>query len=191
MKTNLSFDDIAKEIIKNEKYLKIKNESHHGITRYIHSMRVARNVYKVSKKLNLDYVSATRAAILHDFFTNEEFGSNHGLIQGVVHPDIALANAKGEFKLNKIEENAIAAHMFPLCMTLPKYKESWVLTLVDKAVAIYEYASYKFSYTKVTGKVSTALSLSLIFAFNVLTMGKNNLIVFIYNHLCYNFYMSW
>ena len=55
MKTNLSFDDIAKEIIKNEKYLKIKNESHHGITRYIHSMRVARNVYKVSKKLNLDY----------------------------------------------------------------------------------------------------------------------------------------
>lgn len=172
MKTNLSFDDIAKEIIVNKKYLKIKNESHHGITRYIHSMRVARNVYKVSKKLNLDYVSATRAAILHDFFTNEEFGSNHGLIQGVVHPDIALANAKGEFKLNKIEENAIAAHMFPLCMTLPKYKESWVLTLVDKVVAIYEYASYKFSYTKVTGKVSTALSLSLIFAFNVLTMGK-------------------
>ena len=26
MKTNLSFDDIAKEIIKNEKYLKIKND---------------------------------------------------------------------------------------------------------------------------------------------------------------------
>lgn len=172
MKTDLSFDDIAKEIIVNKKYLKLKNETHHGITRYIHSMRVARNVYKVSKRLNMDYVSATRAAILHDFFTNEEFGSNHGLIQGVVHPDIALANAKGEFKLNKIEENAIVSHMFPLSMTLPKYKESWVLTLVDKAVAIYEYASYKFSYTKVTGKVKTALSLSLIFAFNVLTMGR-------------------
>ncbi len=172
MKTELSFDDIAKEIITNKKYLKLKGESHHGITRYEHSMRVARHVYKLSKKLNVDYISATRAAILHDFFTNEEFGSNHGLIQGVVHPDIALTNALGEFDLNEKEQNAIAAHMFPLCMTLPKYKESWVLTVVDKLVAIYEYASYKFSYTRVTGKVTTALSLFLILSFNIITMGR-------------------
>lgn len=172
MKTDISFDDIAKDIINNKKYQKIKLESHHGITRYAHSMRVAKYVYKISKKLKIDYVSATRAAILHDFFTNEEFGSNHGLIQGVVHPDIALTNALGEFELNARERNAIEAHMFPLCMTLPKYKESWVLTLVDKAVAIYEYASYKFSYTKLTGKVATAISLFAIFAFNILTMGR-------------------
>ena len=172
MKTDISFDDIAKDIINNKKYQKIKLETHHGITRYAHSMRVAKYVYKISKKLKIDYVSATRAAILHDFFTNEEFGSNHGLIQGVVHPDIALTNALGEFELNARERNAIEAHMFPLCMTLPKYKESWLLTLVDKAVAIYEYASYKFSYTKLTGKVSTAISLFAIFAFNILTMGR-------------------
>lgn len=172
MKTDLSFDDIAKDIIVNKKFLKLKQESHHGITRYMHSMRVAKHVYKISKKMNMDYVSATRAAILHDFFTNEEFGSNHGLIQGVVHPDIALTNALGEFDLNEKEQNAIAAHMFPLCMTLPRYKESWILTLVDKVVAIYEYASYKFNYTKLTGRVNTAISLSLIFAFNILTMGR-------------------
>lgn len=172
MKTDISFDDIAKNIINNKKFLKIKSESHHGITRYDHSMRVAKYVYKISKKLNLDYVSATRAAILHDFFTNEEFGSNHGLIQGVVHPDIALTNAKGEFSINKKEANAIEAHMFPLCMTLPRYKESWVLSLTDKVVAIYEYSSYKFSYTKLTGRVTSALSLFFIFSFNILTMGK-------------------
>ena len=67
------FDTIAKEFLENDKFMRIQNENHHGITRYEHSMRVARNVYKLSKKLNLDYISATRAAIVHDFFVNEEF----------------------------------------------------------------------------------------------------------------------
>lgn len=170
MKNNLSFDSIAKDLLENKKFNKISFESHHGITRMEHSMRVARNVYKVAKKLNLDYVSATRAAILHDFFINEDFCTNHGLIQGVVHPEIALANARGEFTLNKIEENAIVSHMFPLSMEIPKYKESWVLTLVDKTIAIYEFASYKFHYTKLTSKISWAISLTGIFLFNILTM---------------------
>ncbi len=167
-----SFEYISKDILKNRKFQRIAYESHHGITRMEHSMRVAKYVYKISKKLKMDYVSATRAAILHDFFTNAEFGANHGLIQGVVHPDIALQNAKGEFKLNKIEENAIETHMFPLNAKMPKYKESWVLTLVDKTVAIYEYLSYKFSYTKLTSKVNGKLNLAVILSFYLLTMGR-------------------
>lgn len=172
MKNDISFDYISKDILNNRKFQKIAYESHHGITRMEHSMRVARHVYKVSKKLKLDYESATRAALLHDFFTNAEFGENHGLIQGVVHPNIALQNARGEFKLNAIEENAIETHMFPLNMKMPKYKESWVLTLTDKAVAIYEYISYKFSYTKLTSKLYGKLNLGVILAFYVLTMGR-------------------
>lgn len=169
---NRSFDSIAKDLLKNEKFQKISKESHHGITRMEHSLRVARNTYKIAKKLKLDYVSATRAAILHDFFTNAEFGKNRGLIQGVVHPDIALQNARGEFKINNIEANAIESHMFPLSLTVPKYKESWVITLVDKAVAIYEYSSYKFNYTKLTSKLGTVLSLCTIILFNIITMGR-------------------
>ncbi|MCH5166695.1 MAG: hypothetical protein J1F35_02260 [Erysipelotrichales bacterium] len=172
MKNDISFDYISENLLKNRKFQKIARESHHGITRMEHSMRVAKYVYKISKKLNLDYVSATRAAILHDFFTNEEFGNNHGLIQGVVHPHIALQNAKGEFTLNKIEENAIETHMFPLNMKLPKYKESWVLTGTDKVVAIYEYLSYKFSYTNLTSKLYSKLNLAVILAFYILTMGR-------------------
>ncbi len=172
MKNDLSFDYISKDILENRKFQKIAYESHHGITRMEHSLRVAKYVYKISKKLKLDYESATRAAILHDFFTNEEFGENHGLIQGVVHPEIALQNAKGEFKLNAIEENAIVTHMFPLNMRMPKYKESWVLTGVDKVVAIYEYFSYKFNYSKFTSKVNCKLNLAGIFAFYVITMGR-------------------
>lgn len=170
MKNEVSFEYIAKDILENKKFQKISLESHHGITRMEHSLRVARMVYKLAKKLNLDYVSATRAAILHDFFTNKEFGSHHGLIQGVVHPDIALANAKGEFEVNDIEANAIEAHMFPLSKVMPKYKESWLLTAVDKTVAIYEQALYKFNYKKVTSKIGYGISLMGILAFNILTM---------------------
>lgn len=172
MNKDISFCEIAEELLQNKKFNKITQESHHGITRMEHSMRVARNVYRVSKKFKLDYVSATRAAILHDFFTNQEFGTNLGLVQGIIHPDIALENARGEFTLNKIEENAIEAHMFPLSSTLPKYKESWVLTAVDKVVAIYEYLSYKFHYTKLTQKLSYGLAFSFVILFNLITMGR-------------------
>lgn len=170
MQNDLRFEDIAKDILENKKLQMIKYESHHGITRMDHTMRVSKYVYKVSKALKLDYVSATRGALLHDFFLNKEFGSHHGLIQGVVHPDIALANAKGEFDLNEVEQNAIEAHMFPLSKVLPRYKESWVLTAVDKMVAIYEYSSYKFNPSKITSKINYAVSLSGIFLFNVLTI---------------------
>ena len=166
------FDTIAKEFLGNEKFMRIQNERHHGITRYEHSMRVARNVYKLSKKLNLDYISATRAAIVHDFFVNEEFGINRGLIQGVVHPDIALANAKGEFKINEIEANAIEAHMFPLSTCLPNSKEAWCLTAVDKAVAIYEYATNKFSVKRISNPVSYAVCLVFIYIMNIITINN-------------------
>lgn len=171
MQNVLSFDEITKDILDNKKFSKIANEIHHGITRMTHSMRVARNTYKIALKLNMDYVSATRAALLHDFFLNEEFGSNLGWVQGIIHPNIAVQNAKGEFELNEKECNAIEAHMFPMCATLPRYKESWLITCVDKGVAIYEYFSFKFSFTRVTSQIASIASLAGLFIFNVITMG--------------------
>ena len=167
-----SFDDIASEMLSNKKFLKLNEESHHGITRMQHSMRVARNVYKCAVKLNLDYVSATRAAIVHDFFTNEEFGNNLGLIQGVIHPDMALENARGEFEINEKEANMIESHMFPLSTVLPKSKEAWLLTGVDKAVAIYEYASNKFSLKRISQTIKYASIFAWVVIFNYLISGN-------------------
>lgn len=172
MQNVLSFDEITKDILDNKKFSKIANETHHGITRMTHSMRVARNTYKLSLKFHMDYVSATRAALLHDFFLNEEFGSNLGWVQGIIHPNIAVHNAKGEFELSELECNAIEAHMFPMCATLPRYKESWLITCVDKGVAIYEYFSFKFNFTRVTSQVSSLAALTGLFIFNLLTMGR-------------------
>ena len=49
----------------------------------------------------------------------------------------------GEYDLNMIEENVIVSHMYPMGKNRPNCKESWLVSLVDKYVAIYECARYK------------------------------------------------
>ncbi len=138
-----SFDSIAEEIINSDKYQALKEENHHGLSRYDHSLRVARNTYRLSKKMKLDYVSATRGALLHDYFTNEEYRNTKGIKKYSMHPVIALNNAIREYKLNPIEENVIVSHMYPMGKVKPNCKESWLVSGVDKGVAIYECARYK------------------------------------------------
>lgn len=160
---DISFDNIANEIINTDKFNRLKNESHHGLTRYDHVLRVSKYTYKISKKLKMDYISATRAALLHDYFTNDDFNGIKGIKKGIEHPEIAYENAIKEFNINKKEKNAITSHMFPLGHTFPKYKESWVLTFVDKNVAMYELTKYKFK---------NAIAVYLIFISNIILFGQ-------------------
>ncbi len=137
------FASIAEEIINSEKYQLLKQEDHHGLSRYDHSLRVAKNTYKISKKMKLDYVSATRGALLHDYFTDEDYRNTKGMKKYSMHPVIALNNAIREYDLNPIEENVIVSHMYPMGKTKPNCKESWLVTSVDKSVAIYECLRFK------------------------------------------------
>jgi len=138
-----SFESIAQELINTEKYQSLKSEDHHGLSRYDHSLRVAKNTYRLSKKLKLDYVSATRGALLHDYFTDEDYRNTKGMKKYSMHPVIALNNALREYELNPIEKNVIVSHMYPMSKTKPNCKESWLVTCVDKGVAIYECIRYK------------------------------------------------
>ena len=81
------FEYIAKDIISNPRVQSFKNEPHHGTTRYNHVMHVAKRTYKLSKKMHLDYVSATRGALLHDYFNDSEYtyyNENHLCINDIV-----------------------------------------------------------------------------------------------------------
>ena len=140
----IKFDVIAKDIIEKEKFQSLKDEKHHGLNRYEHVMRVARNTYKISRLLRMDYISATRGALLHDYFNDSDYQNTKGLKKGSLHPVIALNNARREHELNSKEENIIISHMFPLGKVKPNCKESWVVTSVDKVVAIYECTRFKF-----------------------------------------------
>lgn len=130
--------EIVNDILKNREFNKLKDLPHHKTTRLEHSKRVSYLSYKICKKLNLDYISASRGGLLHDFFLNKYTTKNtNKLIRN--HPKIASTNAKKHFKLNRKEINIIESHMFPLIIkTKPKYKESYVVAVSDKIVWIYE-----------------------------------------------------
>lgn len=140
---SIDFDTIASEIINKDKYISLKDDPHHGLNRYIHSMNVAKGTYKITKSLRMDYISATRGALLHDYFNDSDYRSTKGLKKGSMHPVIALNNARREYQLNEKEENIIVSHMFPMGDVRPNCKESWVVTSVDKLVAIRECGIYK------------------------------------------------
>ena len=140
----MTFNDIKNEIINDKKYQSLKGDYHHGLNRYIHIMHVALLVYYITKFLKLDYISATRGALLHDYFNELDYLDKKGLDKPRIHPFLSLNYAKNKFNLNIKEENIIISHMYPIGKIKPIYPESWVVTMVDKSVAIYEYIRYKY-----------------------------------------------
>lgn len=158
------FESIIKDIDSNNSFRELDNELHHGISRYGHSYRVARGVYYVTKTLGFSsYVDATRAALMHDFYFNYQLEDKNDSKKFVDHPLIAVLNASKYYELTDIQKNMIESHMFPTCKVLPKYKESFCLTLVDKAVALYEMQRYK---------IGMKLGVYLLFLFNMITLQK-------------------
>ncbi len=157
---SIDFETIASEIINKDKYQSLKDDPHHGLNRYIHSMHVAKGTYRITKFLKMDYVSATRGALLHDYFNDSDYRSTKGLKKGSMHPVIALNNARREYTLNQKEENIIASHMFPMGDVVPNCKESWIVTMVDKLVAIRECGIYK---------VREKLALGVVFLLNFIS----------------------
>ncbi len=157
------FLTIVDDILNNDKFRELDNELHHGITRYGHSYRVAKATYKVSKFFKMNYKKATRGALLHDFYLDREFNLETSKQILANHPNVALINAKQNFKISNLEANIIKSHMFPLNGVMPKYKESWVVTTVDKGVAIYEMYRFKFKLI---------INFWAIFIFNMITLNK-------------------
>jgi len=163
LEKNQEFQKIVQDILEHDQFQALDNELHHGISRYGHSLRVAKATYQISKKLNWDYERVTRAALLHDFFLNYQLENYNIAETWCFHPMVALENSKKYFDLDARQENMIVSHMFPSSKVMPKYKESWLVSFVDKGVSFYEM--YRF-------KASLVLGVWTIFLFNMLTLQK-------------------
>jgi uncharacterized protein len=137
MKYSDSFYEIVDDILKNKEFDKLKLYTHHGITRHEHCLRVAYYTYVVCKALHLNYIEATRAALLHDFFT-DEVSKLKAWSRFRTHPTYALKNSKKYYKLSSLQEDIIIRHMFPVTFIPPKYIESWIVDIVDDGSAIYD-----------------------------------------------------
>lgn len=134
---NDEFNNLIEKYISHPKVQELKMYAHHGSTRYDHSLKVAYDTYRVTKTLGLDYVSATKSAILHDFFL-DEVETENGIARLQHHPSHAVENAKKYFGVTSKEEDIIKTHMFPVTFRPPKYVEGWVVDIVDDIVAIKE-----------------------------------------------------
>lgn len=137
------FEDMKED----DKVLKMQKFRHHqAVSTYSHSIHVAQAGLDLAKRFHFSSEAMNNiviGAMLHDYFLydyHETGRITHKGLHAWKHPEIALANAKFDFRLNKKQENIIRSHMFPLTLFHPpKCKEAWVICLVDKICAIQEY----------------------------------------------------
>lgn len=151
------YKKIVKDIFRNVDFKKLYNIEHHGISRMEHSIKISYYSYKIAKKLRMDYVSVARGGLLHDFFLDgDERSTKKKFFDTFTHPKRALKTSIDNFDINDIEKNIIVSHMFPIYLSLPKYKESILVNTVDKVIGCKEMIrgfgckfSYQFKYSYV------------------------------------------
>ncbi len=157
---------IINNILKNEEFKKMANIKHHNTTRLDHSLKVSYYSYIIAKSLKLDYKDVARGGLLHDFYIEEisdcDKIKDKIALFTIKHPNNALQNASNYFELSEKEENIIKSHMFPVDYKIPKYAESWIVSLVDKVLSVGE-VSKKFGY-----KLTYILNLYLLFILNII-----------------------
>lgn len=128
------------DLIDTDEVQKLKEfKQHHYSNRLEHSISVSYRSYKVAKKVNGNARATARAGLLHDLFyydwrTNKFPEGTHAY----VHPRIAVKNAEKLTELSDLERDIIVKHMWLATIAPPKYKESYIVTFVDKYCACQE-----------------------------------------------------
>ncbi|MEG1506530.1 MAG: HD domain-containing protein [Bacilli bacterium] len=137
------YNKIVETIINHKEFIKRKDYKHHNdISVYDHCLAVSKLSYLIAKKFNLNERNAAIAGLLHDFYfkpwqiktEKKPFFKLHGFI----HSKEALVNACRFFPelMNEEIANSILCHMFPLNISLPKYKVGWIVNFSDKLVSL-------------------------------------------------------
>lgn len=146
---DMEYMNIIYDILKNEEVNKMSEIQHHRDTRLNHSLKVSYHSYRLARHLKLDYKAVARAGLLHDFYfeqvsDQEKFRDRVYLLLDK-HPQNAIKNSLEYFELNDMEKDIIRSHMFPFDIKIPKYSESWLVSMVDKYVSVKE-TYYRFNH---------------------------------------------
>ncbi|MFC3931862.1 HD domain-containing protein [Streptococcus dentapri] len=136
------FMDLVGHLIQHPRFQRLDDITHHHYsTRMKHSINVAYSSYRLAKRFGWDAKSTARGGLLHDFFyydwRDTKFSKSHAWI----HPRVAVRNANKLTTLNRKEKDIILKHMWGATLAPPRYKESYIVTLMDKYWAVKE-ASY-------------------------------------------------
>ena len=130
------------DLLKTEEIQKLAGYTHHiHTTRLQHSINVSYYTFLLCRFLRLNEEAAARAGLLHDLFyyNRKEYVRSTGeSFHNSRHPKIAFENASQHFEISPLEKDIILKHMWPLTITPPRYKESFIIVLVDKYCAMLE-----------------------------------------------------
>ncbi len=134
------FSDIVRDLMQDEEVLAMENLPRHSKQSNClnHSLMVAYLSFLVCKKLKWDHEAAARAGLLHDFTGGDWEEENQSILRLWQHPHQALKNAEERYALSGKEKDIIVKHMWPLTLRLPRHKESFVVSMADKACAFIE-----------------------------------------------------
>ncbi len=137
--------DCVRDIIDAPEIERLKDITHHiSTTRYQHCVNVSYYGFIICRKLRLDARSAARAGLMHDMFyyDRREFNSAREkgqLRHSAKHSYIASENASHITDISEKEKDMIEKHMWPMTRPRPSYKETYIITFVDKYCAVLEY----------------------------------------------------
>jgi uncharacterized protein len=141
-------------------YKKLDDYIQHNKTScFWHSIAVAYYSLKTARLLRLkcDYECLVVGALLHDYvFYDWHVKDKSHRLHGLRHPKAAWQNALKIKNLDKVEDDIIRKHMFPLTPYPPIYKESILVCLVDKVCSLYEIAN-RNAYERLARKYAAYL----------------------------------
>ncbi len=150
--------NIVKPILLTKEFQVRRMFSHHKESVWDHSIDVSYKSYVLAHAFRCSTYKASIGGLLHDFYPHcwryskrlEQYDSSYldGLYDkkkffkkhGFVHAKEASINYLKYFKEyeDEIVTDCIEKHMFPLNIRLPKYKESWIVTISDKIDSILD-----------------------------------------------------
>ncbi|HUW71247.1 MAG TPA: HDIG domain-containing protein [bacterium] len=110
---------------------------HHDRTTLEHSLAVSTLAYRAARRLRLNARATARGALLHDFFLYDR-RQGHNPHHPTRHARVALQNAQARFALEAVEADIILTHMWPIGGPFYSYKESVLVSIVDKIVSSRE-----------------------------------------------------
>ena len=166
--SNQEFLNIIEELVNNKTVQEMKKyRQHYETTCFDHCYMVSYYCYLICKKYHLDYISATRAAMLHDLFLYDWRVRQPGRkgLHAFTHGKTACENASKLFDLNQKEKDMILTHMWPVTMQFPTSIEGFILTFVDKYSAMsetFEVLKFRLFMKKSFRYTYTILSLIII-----------------------------
>ena len=142
---------LLKELAENPDLQCLKKiPQHKGGNTFSHSLNVAKQASRLAARwhMHVDKKSLLRGAMLHDFYLYDtETMPWSDYRHSIIHPKLALQNAKKNFDLNPKEQNIILSHMWPIPgAPLPRSKEAWLVCIADKLCAWREMHGIHFHH---------------------------------------------